>query len=105
MQLSATQLDDIEFIFNHDERVITYSGRSMYGKNCFAIVTSNPYNTIAALVRQLIAYSDPRTQELADALVDQDIRADELGQGTVIYWPGITLPDNYIVADDSKLEV
>ena len=56
----------------------TYSGRGMYGKQCCGITTDDPYKICLLLGSKGL---DPET----------DIRVDNMGLSTIIYFPRIQL--------------
>jgi hypothetical protein len=73
-----------------------YSGRGMYGKECLGIVTDeNPLEIALMLVSELATAGDYDTpQETLDALLEllEELRrplSDNLGRGTIVYWPRI----------------
>lgn len=82
-------------------KIMRYSGRFMYGKKCLAIDTDYPVETISGVVYDLMADATEASAELARLLaVKHDVRTDALGLGTVVYWPSIELPDDWVDPDD-----
>lgn len=71
-ELTPAQL--ISKLESLDLRPRSYSGRGMYGKECVAT--------------SLDRYTHPSDLELPAGW-----RQDQLGLGTVVYWPGITWPE------------
>lgn len=75
-----------EFLEDHaediDYTVRSYSGRSMYGKNCIGIDTDNVYTTIALLAFQAGQDDFEHFQDLIDSM-----RVDSMGKGSILYWP------------------
>ena len=59
-----------------------YSGRGMYGAQCFAIEGDN----VMEVLSWLIAGCDDTEQA---ALLVRDAKTDSMGHGTVVYWPNI----------------
>jgi len=77
----------------------SYSGRSMYGQTCIALVVDDG---VSGLVRWTFALCElvdaegdeegsigERVSALVDAMRDTRTRADNMGYSTVYYWPGI----------------
>lgn len=58
-----------------------YSGRGMYGEECLAVVvTGGALQTLAAIIE-----AAPSTKIAAK--IARDLRMDNLGHDTVLYWP------------------
>lgn len=74
-----------------------YSGRAMYGAQCLGIVTDR--NPVAVMMRVVLGLWDCGEDDLAVWLAERDCRLDSMGLGTVIYWPGIALPDGFVTDD------
>jgi hypothetical protein len=68
--------------------LITYSGRGMYGETCIGITTNvNPALFTMRLMYDLctgIPYS-----VLPHVLATSLMYTDDMGKGSVVYWPGI----------------
>ena len=91
--------DDIENLFANIGQgydvTWTYSGRSMYGKQCLA-VTLDQYDNISKFMFQLgfevkEQYCDDDGSEYDVYDLFDEPREDSMGRGSVIYWPSITL--------------
>jgi hypothetical protein len=91
--------DDIEQLFANIgqgyEVTWTYSGRSMYGKQCLA-VTLEQYESPAQFMFQLgfeikERYCDDDASEYDVYDLFCEPREDSMGRGSVIYWPSISL--------------
>jgi len=91
MQLSGYQrhlIQEALLDFNEEASVYEdYSGRSMYGKECFGIETGryvNPITVIIAIVTELIENGE---NDLVEEL--GYCRQDNMGLGTITYFPNI----------------
>lgn len=74
----------------------SYSGRSMYGKNCLAVTldTGGPLSLAAQLLeaaRDRLTDETEASVETLDNLIEvlQSARTDAMGRGTVFYFPEI----------------
>lgn len=74
----------------------SYSGRSMYGSTCVALVVDDGVSGLVrwtfGLMELVSDESDEvgeRVSALIDAMRDTRTRADSLGFSQVYYWPGI----------------
>jgi hypothetical protein len=68
-----------------------YSGRGMYGRTCFGIVTDEPIPAMIRLTRTLMETCDiepEETLDLLDALAEGACQ-DSMGLQSIIYWPHI----------------
>src|SRR6185503_1826598 len=75
----------------------SYSGRGMYGKECFGVDSSNPVNDLIRLFGALAEQFDAeQIAEVANAL--DGVRMDSMGRGSIMYWPSIEWQEN--VRDD-----
>lgn len=88
-----------------------YSGRGMYGRTCFGIITSNPANLMShvlQVMQEFVAYEDiPEiTKEYDDSEFEQlsaaveaicdifeNARYDSLGLQAIVYFPEFDLPE------------
>lgn len=75
---AVDNLDDVRVYPN-------YSGRNMYGKECFGIVTNNVTNLC-----KFFLYLDSDDNFIGEDLADA-VREDNLGYDTIYYFPGFTL--------------
>lgn len=67
---------------------IGYSGRTMYGRSCVAIVTDQPFAVMMRL-GMFLAGRDQR-DTLVRSFDRCAVRSDSMGhRGTVLYWPSI----------------
>lgn len=58
-----------------------YSGRGMYGRQCIGLVTDDPWLSVLA---DLVAHCE----DVDDAAsIIRKCRRDDMGRGTVLYWP------------------
>lgn len=71
-----------------------YSGRGMYGKECFGIVVEST----AEAVKFLIALARNLEAELADELAD-NWTTDSMGYGTIVYFPRFTVSEEDVDDD------
>ena len=91
-----------------------YSGRGMYGKTCFGIVTDEPMEVLVRLAL-VVGLEQGRAETDCDNGEDDraedvdawetlgralgNVRTDNMGRSTIIYWPGIEgeamEPDDY----------
>lgn len=70
-----------------------YSGRGMYGRTCFGIVTDDPISAVIQLTRTLMETCDidpDETVDLLDALAEGACQ-DSMGLQAIVYWPHITV--------------
>jgi hypothetical protein len=68
-----------------------YSGRGMYGRTCFGLVTDEPIPAMIRLTRTLMETCDgdpDETLDLLDALAEGACQ-DSMGVQSIIYWPHI----------------
>ncbi len=79
----------IELCDNADIAYRTYSGRGMYGKQCFAVESDNgPSDVILEIIHAAVQSDDFSKSELIDLLETLgDARTDSMGLGIVVYWP------------------
>jgi len=77
-----------------------YSGRAMYGEQCFAVECDNVLDAIVSFTAELIASShenDPEEDidEIATEVREflEGARTDSLGRQQVLYWPKIEWQD------------
>lgn len=68
--------------------VRSYSGRSMFGKECVSVVSREDDRTSAWEVAKALWYGC----EAEDALDIPEPRQDSLGLGIVLYWPSYEWP-------------
>lgn len=70
----------------------SYSGRGMYGKECFALVVDEPFRDLIASLGVLVSQvSDgDELQDLFESL--GQVERDSMGLGTVLYWRHISWP-------------
>ena len=98
--LTQQQVDTIEEVAECQSlEVRSYSGRSMYGDFCLAIVMDS-----SEMMRFAIDLheSDPATATL---LADAQIRQDSMGRDSeIIYWPHIQLNGTTLAGDDDDDE-
>jgi hypothetical protein len=71
-----------------DYQVRSYSGRGMYGDTCLAVtIRGNLFELFAQVLRVLDGDRTNLTEEVADAF--SMARQDDMGRGTVVYFPGV----------------
>lgn len=71
-----------------------YSGRGMYGDNCFGIVTSEGFGAIYKFLRQL--ERDENLTEMDEYAVERladNMRTDSMGYSTIYYFPMLQITD------------
>lgn len=76
------QLDDGECLREH------YSGRNMYGENCFGVVVDH-IGQAMAFVAALNDYENGGALQLA-----KDARHDDMGLQMIVYFPGHVIIDD-----------
>lgn len=98
--LSAYQIDDAieaaqDALGTWDEIGIrkSYSGRGMYGDECFGIVC--PSNFGYAFIAAIAANSELGL-DVATMLVKR-LSTDSMGYDTIIYFPGVVLGENTVI--------
>ena len=70
-----------------------YSGRGMYGRTCFGIVTDDPISAVIQLTRTLMETCDidpDDTVDLLDALSEGACQ-DSMGLQAIVYWSHISV--------------
>lgn len=69
-----------------------YSGRGMYGDECFGIVTDGP-GLLLQFAVALAAQSDPDNDEFDVEVMGwiAGVREDSMGLSTIYYWPGVVV--------------
>jgi len=73
-----------------------YSGRGMYGKECFGVVTNKPGIVATTIFMALTDKFDEEVghQEKVDLLFElSKISQDSMGLHTIVYFPDISLED------------
>lgn len=93
MELNAKQRHVIqESLLNFNEEdagVYThYSGRGMYGKQCFGIETAQYTNPISVMMEMTIDLIENEEENLARELAGR-VSQDNMGLGTITYFPSI----------------
>lgn len=71
-----------------------YSGRSMYGKQCLAVVLDDA--SLAPAVTAELAYvlvEDREPAEFIDLMWSLPVSTDSMGHRAVIYWPNVQAPN------------
>lgn len=79
--------------YGDNGRMISYSGRFMYGRSCLGIAAEYPFNALAAILMFVVDHDS----DLAAMLATNTINHDSLGLSTVIYWPALSIPANLAV--------
>lgn len=104
-QLSNWEVETIKdnLDVNDSGTIMSYSGRFMYGKECLGIVTSDVPKTFLLLGSSL-AHQGGRAHDLLTELSDTWIREDSMAHDTVVYFPDIALPDDFVDPDDVSEE-
>ena len=84
---------------DNDYECRSYSGRGMYGKECLGVTIDSDKNifSIGLMVGQELGHND----YIEDI---DDVRYDNMGLGTIIYWPRIKYNSNSKVTDESIRE-
>ena len=87
----------------------SYSGRGMYGRECLAFTIGSgadqPANPLGVVAEIVAACPEQWEDELIELF--QDAKTDQMGLGTVIYFPGVGAPpeegpDHYEEDDDDQ---
>ena len=93
-RLDKESFDKLVQIFEEAEyEPRSYSGRFMYGKDCFGVVCSNPVRMIAEVLANVARNAeDPEeVAEVAEKLMEP--RQDNMGHDAIVYWPSIEWMD------------
>jgi hypothetical protein len=100
-QLSNWEVDTIRdnLSINETGTIMSYSGRAMYGAECLGIVTDNVAR-MSMLLASALAVIGGRAYDLITELTDTEIRTDSMARDIVVYFPNITLPDDFVDEDD-----
>ncbi|HNT78169.1 MAG TPA: hypothetical protein PKH77_24410 [Anaerolineae bacterium] len=80
-------------------RVRSYSGRSMYGRECVGAVIGR-HDSQAYLAALTMLYADDEEREELSNLW-RDVCSDSMGMGTVIYFPSVDWPEDAVVSEDN----
>ena len=91
MTLSEDQRNLIEDIIDDENDVDiskNYSGRYMYGDECFGIVMGQYFNPSAFLAKFVLMLQDEGERDLAYELAGS-VREDNMGLGSIVYFPSI----------------
>lgn len=69
----------------------SYSGRGMYGKQCFAITTDKYQSSVDAILDVVSSALESMEPEDVQKLIEmlKNACTESMGLGTVIYWPHI----------------
>lgn len=65
-----------------------YSGRGMYGRTCFGIDIDGAAAGFTFKLGVALAANHP---ELAEELSYETVATDNMGLGTIVYWPNVTV--------------
>lgn len=81
------------FLSEYEEIRSDYSGRGMYGKTCFGIVTDNLPRTLMEIAAGIVDYSDADSGEGVDLVLDLAgvVCVDSMGLSSIVYFPGFDL--------------
>lgn len=88
LPIGAAQLDEMLCDVGIEVTSIdnSYSGRSMYGRECFGIVSAERDIVIGAALAKALAETDVDVLELVAVA-----RTDNMGYDTIVYFPGYSL--------------
>ena len=86
-----------------DTAIRPYSGRFMYGANCYS-VTVPRMNSIANILMNAIANVDEHTDVYGAIAILSAYSVDQLGTGYVVYWPDLHVIETYDEADEESDE-
>ena len=81
----------------------SYSGRSMYGKECLAVTSDEAAPEVLTLLFEEVIMKHPSEEEkeaFAEAL--RGFKTDSMGRGTVIYWPNVKYVENEDEEDEES---
>ena len=79
-----------------DEKVRSYSGRCMYGRNCLGITCGSPSLVVMRLCEAAAELTDREEDDAGDPedqvfrvseVIRDDIREDSMGQDSIVYFP------------------
>lgn len=91
-------------------RVRSYSGRFMYGRSCLGfIVDEGSALTAIGEVLENVALGEVDTDKILDRVESlgtliRDTREDNMGLGTIVYFPSVAWDDSYASEDDEDSE-
>lgn len=68
--------------------IMSYSGRGMFGATCLCVVLTASQIGPSVTMRLTIELA-ARSASLADIIANAKAETDQLGLGSVLYWPGI----------------
>lgn len=89
LEINEIEVEELGYILETEAR--SYSGRAMYGKECFAIVTDDSAWQIAVRAARYLGeeQDDMEDTSALEYILDHEPRTDSMGLGTVYYWPGL----------------
>lgn len=89
LEINEIEVEELGYVLDAEAR--SYSGRYMYGKDCFAIVTEDSAWSIAVRAAMYLAEyeDDMESTEALGYIVNHEPRQDSMGLGVVYYWPGL----------------
>ena len=104
-----------EILENGGREVYSYSGRGMYGKKCLAFdLDGSLPQEMAQLSTDIMNYCyDNLSGDSAEELINEmenffdiisEAKTDDMGLGTVIYFPNVTWGENWDENSDEDLE-
>jgi hypothetical protein len=97
--LTPTQARTLVSYVDTNGDVRRYSGRSMYGAQCLAVVADYPASLLTALIYELTQDGE---DDLARLLATTEVREDNMGRRMVAYWPHLALPTEFRDTDDEE---
>jgi len=80
-----------EFVEDLGYETRSYSGRGMYGKECFAITVDSPYRAIQEIAYELGLNNGGDDDEAIPA--PRNVAVDNMGTQYVVYWPGVSFTE------------
>jgi hypothetical protein len=84
--------------------VRSYSGRSMYGRECLAVEGESVEKVFANLIQAMadLSFERKELQEIADLV--RNGRSDSMGRDVVVYWPSVPFCDGDLDEDEAPEE-
>ena len=84
--ITTDEAEQINDALGEDGSCREYSGRGMYGRQCFGVNISRDFSEFKLALIMVEVLGLERAIDMADST-----RSDSMGLGSVVYWPGWTL--------------
>lgn len=89
--VSSELLDVISIVTDEENIIADYSGRGMYGEQCFGIVTSNSMELIASILEEINFQKDSKSLIDEFSQMIRNCKIDNMGYNYILYFPYFTV--------------